>query len=147
LIMIVLLPVFGMLSDRVGYRRFLNIICYMIILFIVPVYMMLANPQKDITLVLLGLMGIATLAAGICAPAYCYAIKAFEVELRFSGVAFSWNLGLALLGGTTPMISRILSEKIGIVAPAYYLLAIAIAFVIASFFTKNKYKLKSLTKS
>lgn len=137
-IMIVLLPLFGLLSDKIGNRRSLHLVCYLTILTVIPLYIMLANVDKNILLVFMGLGGFGALAAGICAPAYSYAIKAFEVELRFTGVAFSWNVGLALMGGTTPMISRYLSERYSTIAPAYYIVVIAILFLIVSFFTKVK---------
>ncbi len=139
-IMIVLLPLFGLLSDKIGNRKFLHTMCYLTILTIIPIYMLLANVHKDVVLVLMGLSGIAILAAGICAPAYSYAIKAFEVDLRFSGVAVSWNVGLALLGGTTPVISRYLSGKFSIIAPAYYLMTVAVLFIVISFLTRHRHK-------
>ncbi len=137
-VMIILLPICGLLSDKVGHRKFLHVICVLIMLLVVPFYDMLANPQKNILMVFIGLFGIASLAAAICAPAYSYAIKAFEVELRFSGVAVSWNIGLALLGGTTPVISRYLSEKFSVAAPAYYLIATAGLFLMISFLTTKR---------
>lgn len=139
-VMIILLPMFGAVSDRVGSKKFLYIVCYSIMFTIIPCYMMLANPDKNVLLVFIGLLGISTLSAGICAPAYSYAIKAFEVELRFSGVAFSWNFGIALLGGTTPMISIFLSEKISIIAPAYYIMAVTGLFMITKFLTRKRHQ-------
>lgn len=136
--MIILLPLFGLLSDKVGHRKFLHIVCIMIILLIVPSYDLLANPEKNTILVFMGLLLLGGMSAAICAPAYSYAVKAFEVELRFSGVAVSWNIGLALLGGTTPVISRYLSEKVSVTAPAYYLMGTAILFMVISMLTAKK---------
>lgn len=138
-VMIVFLPVFGLLADKVGYRRFMYIICAIIFLIILPCYIMLAHQEKYVIDVFIGLIGLGILAAGVCAPAYAYAIKSFEVELRFSGVAFSWNLGLALMGGTTPMISRYLFETISKVAPAYYLMGLALPYILVSVVTSSKH--------
>jgi MHS family proline/betaine transporter-like MFS transporter len=137
-VMIILLPLCGLLSDKFGHRKFLHLVCVLIMLLIIPFYNMIANPDKNILMVFIGLSGIASLAASICAPAYSYAIKAFEVELRFSGVAVSWNIGLALMGGTTPVISRYLSEKFSVAAPAYYLIAAAGLFMIISLMTTKR---------
>ncbi len=138
LMMIVLLPLFGLLSDKVGHRKFLHIVCVSIMLLIMTSYNMIANPQKNVVMVFIGLFILASLASAICAPAYSYATKAFEVELRFSGVAVSWNIGLALLGGTTPVISRYLSEKIAVTAPAYYIMSVAAFFLFISLITTKK---------
>ncbi|MCE2991408.1 MAG: MFS transporter [Candidatus Jidaibacter sp.] len=139
-VMVILLPLFGHLSDKFGNRKFLYLMSFLTIATILPCYTMLANPQKDIGIVMLGLALISILAAGICAPAYSYAIKAFEVDLRFSGVAFSWNIGLAILGGTTPVISRYLSQEFSVIAPAYYLMSVALLFIIVNFLARNRHK-------
>jgi MHS family proline/betaine transporter-like MFS transporter len=119
-IMIVFMPIFGIVGDKVGYRKFFYGICYIVMFTIVPIYGLLASPD-DVSSVILGMILLGLVASAICAPAYPYAIQAFEVELRYSGVAFSWNMGLALFGGTTPAISAMLCQKYGTIAPAYYL--------------------------
>lgn len=137
--MIVLLPVFGIVADKTGYRRFFFIICYTVILTIIPVYMLMANPEHNVGMVLLGLITLGALSSAICAPAYPYAIKAFEADLRFSGVAVSWNLGNALLGGTTPMISTFLTDYFkSPIAPAFYLIAVAAIFIITKHLVTTK---------
>jgi MFS transporter, MHS family, proline/betaine transporter len=139
IVMILLLPVFGIIADKTGYRKFFFIVCYTVIIVIVPIYMMLANPIHDIGLVFLGLTLLGALSAAICAPAYPYAIKSFEVELRFSGVASSWNMGIALLGGTTPAISTYLTEKFASpIAPAYYLIGVALSLILIKAFVATK---------
>jgi MFS transporter, MHS family, proline/betaine transporter len=137
LIMIILLPFFGLISDKVGYRKFLYLVCYTVIFTIIPTYILISNEEHNILLVISGLIILGALSAAICAPAYPYSIKAFEAELRFSGVAFSWNLGNALLGGTTPAISTYLANRYGNVAPAYYLIMIAVSFIMISFLTRK----------
>lgn len=137
IVMIIFLPLFGLLSDTTGYRKFFYKVCAAIVVSVVPLYIMISCPDKNLGIVVMGLIGFGIMSAAVCAPAYSYAIKSFEVELRFSGVAFSWNLGLALMGGTTPMISRFLSERISVIAPAYYLMSLAILFILISVITKR----------
>ncbi len=139
-VMIVFLPLFGLIADKTGYRKFMYIICAFIIMTVLPVYEMIASPKDQVGEVFMGLVFLGMLASGVCAPAYAYAIKSFEVELRFSGVAFSWNLGNALMGGTTPMISRYLSEKFTPVAPAFYLMALALTYIVITIITRKKVK-------
>ena len=137
LVMVILLPLFGTLADKIGYRKFLYYVCYAIIITIIPTYGLIANTEHNVISVIVGLIILGTLAAAICAPAYPYSIKAFEVELRFSGVAFSWNLGVAILGGTTPAISTYLSSHYSYTAPAYYLVGVAALFILVSFMTRK----------
>jgi MHS family proline/betaine transporter-like MFS transporter len=135
-IMIVFMPIFGIVGDKVGYRKFFYGICYIVMFTIVPIYGLLASPD-DVSSVILGMILLGLVASAICAPAYPYAIQAFEVELRYSGVAFSWNMGLALFGGTTPAISAMLCQKYGTIAPAYYLVALSLAFITISYMTRR----------
>jgi MFS transporter, MHS family, proline/betaine transporter len=136
-IMIVFMPIFGILADKVGYRKFFYYICYITIFTIIPIYSIIADPSHNVSKVMFGVIALGILASAVCAPAYPYAIKAFEVELRYSGVAFSWNTGLAIFGGTTPAISSFLSEKYGVIAPAYYILFLAITFMAVSYSTRK----------
>jgi len=135
--MIMMMPFFGIMADKIGYRKFLYLICYIIILTVIPVFKIMASPGHVASEVFLGVFCFAALASAICAPAYPYAISAFAPELRYSGVAFSWNAGIALFGGTTPAISRYLSEKINVIAPAYYIVAMCVTFVVVSFLTRK----------
>jgi MHS family proline/betaine transporter-like MFS transporter len=136
--MILMLPLFGLMADRVGYRKFLYAVCYAILLAVVPLFYMIANPAQNVLFVFVALFFYSTLAAAVCAPAYPYAVGAFSTELRYSGVAFSWNTGIAIFGGTTPAICRILSEKLEFsFAPALYIVVMCIAFILVSFLTRK----------
>lgn len=141
IMMIVCTPAFGVAADKIGYRKFFLIVCYAVIATALPIYMLMANPYHNVGLVILGVSLLGMIAAAMCAPAYPYAIKSFEVELRFSGVASSWNLGVALMGGSTPAISLLLTEKFGTpIAPAFYLMGVAISLIfIKSFIATQKY--------
>lgn len=136
-IMIVMMPFFGILADKVGYRKFLYITCYVIIIAVVPVFMMLTDSSHNIPKVFFAIFLFSMLASAICAPAYPYAISAFAPELRYSGVAVSWNVGIALFGGTTPAISKFLVTKYGVNAPALYIMVMCVCFIAISFLTRR----------
>jgi MHS family proline/betaine transporter-like MFS transporter len=136
-VMICSLPFFGILADRIGYRKFLYKISYLIIICVVPVFVMLTNDSHNIVYVMLALLLYGLLAAAICAPAYPYAISAFSPEYRYSGVAFSWNVGIALFGGTTAPIAHILSKYFGPVAPAFYIIFMVLAFIFVTALTRK----------
>ncbi|WP_339041385.1 MFS transporter [Candidatus Lariskella endosymbiont of Hedychridium roseum] len=136
---IIILPVFGLAADKIGYSRFLHISCYAVIFTALPIFLLLSH--QDAAHVLLGTFGISILAAAVSAPAYPYAIQHFTPSLRYSGVAFSWNIGNALFGGTAPGIETIFAEKFGPHAPAYYLIAIAVIFLLVNYAIKYSAKL------
>lgn len=52
----------------------------------------------------------------------------FPTHLRYSGIAFSYNLGFAIFGGLTPLLCMVLIQKTQMVtAPAFYLMLVALA--------------------
>ena len=138
LIMVIFLPLFGMVADNVGYRKFIHFMCGVIIISSIPIYMLLANPSKDAALVLLGVFWLSCMAAAVSAPAYPYAIRSFEVELRFSGVAFSWNIGIAIMGGTAPFISAAICGFLSPTSTGIYIMSIAILYLVVSTLVSSK---------
>lgn len=51
-----------------------------------------------------------------------YMAKLFPIHVRYSGVAFSYSIGMALFGGTTPVICTLLIQKTGNhLSPAFYI--------------------------
>lgn len=135
--MICTLPLFGIIADKVGYRKFLYKVSYLIILLVIPLFMMLTNEDHNLIYVIIALFLYGILAAAICAPAYPYAISAFSPEYRYSGVGFSWNAGIALFGGTTAPIAHILCEKVGPTAPSFYIVFMVLTFVLVSGLTRR----------
>jgi len=84
-------------------------------------------------LTVLGMLGGA-----ISGAAYIFIISLFTPEQRFSGVAFSYNLGIAAFGGTSPIISRWLVEKTGLFyAPAFYIMSTASIFLLIIYLMRN----------
>ncbi|CAL7962478.1 MFS transporter [Alphaproteobacteria bacterium] len=129
ILVVVLLPIFGIFSEKIGYVKILLISAISIIVCIYPLFKLISNIEHNIWYVFIGLAGISTLCAAIGAPAYPYAIKSFPPELRYSGVALGWNLGNAIFGGTTPLICTLLTTRISADAPSYYLIFTSSLFI------------------
>lgn len=135
--MILTLPLFGIMADKVGYRKFLYKVSYLLIISVIPIFMMLTNEAHNMVYVVLALFLYGILAAAVCAPAYPYAISAFSPEYRYSGVGFSWNVGIALFGGTTASIAHILCKYVGPVAPAFYIIFMVAVFIFVTVLTRK----------
>jgi MHS family proline/betaine transporter-like MFS transporter len=57
----------------------------------------------------------------------------FPTRTRYSGLALSYNLAVALCGGTTPLVATWLVTVTGsVLAPAYYLMAAALGTTLAA---------------
>ena len=125
----ILLPLAGLLTDKIGIRRVLNLGITLTILGILPAWYLIVTQEN----LIVGLLLISLMGALMGAPAYPHAIHSFPPEIRYSGIALGWNLGNAIFGGTTPLISALTIEKIGIMGPAFYLLFTSSIFLLLRF--------------
>lgn len=134
---IVFLPVFGALADKVGYKNSLLHASYGVLLFSVPLFLLMSIPEGNFNL--LGLLMFAALAAWVCSPAYPIMIQIFPPQQRYSGIAFGFNIGLALFGGTAPMISAYLTQTTNLsYSPAFYLMGVSLFYIGVSSYTAYK---------
>jgi MHS family proline/betaine transporter-like MFS transporter len=129
-ILMISMPLFGYLSDLIGRTKVVTASSLLIFFSIVPVLQMMAMGQMANHILALTLLGI--LAASISGVSYLFIISLFRPEERFSGVAFSYNAGIAFFGGTSASISRYLIEQTGLYhAPGFYIMFTAAMFLIA----------------
>ncbi|MFQ3306903.1 MAG: MHS family proline/betaine transporter-like MFS transporter [Candidatus Midichloriaceae bacterium] len=135
--LVVSLPIFGFISDKIGYKKYIytNVFIYLILIPII--FSNIANASGNLSSVLINVSLLSIIIASVVAPYYPFAIKFFTPELRYSAVASGWNLGNAIFGGTTPLISTLLVMHIGSTAPAYYLIFTALLFLVMSFLNRK----------
>ncbi len=128
LIMVIFLPIMGMLSDRLGYTRTLVLFCLIVFVFSVPIFQLISSDDYPSILVGIALLGMV--CAGIYAPLYPFMLKLFPAELRYSGIAFSLNVGVAIFGGTSTMICLALVKSTGLLyMPAMYWCFLCLMFL------------------
>ncbi len=122
-------PFFGYFSNKLAYRKFIYAATIAIILGFIPVMIMVS--QHNHTILLLGLTMLALFAAAICTPLYIYFSDMFPTEVRYSGVAISFNLGNTLIGGLTPIISAYIVQNTGLkFAPGVYIVSLATIYLL-----------------
>ncbi|WP_416411548.1 MFS transporter [Pantoea sp. App145] len=130
LALLLFIPLFGMLGDRVGRKRMLITGCVLIILSAVPVFWAIQSHGLSAIV-----MGMAVLILGMLffegtIPATLTSL--FGTTVRYSCFAISYNLSVSVLGGTAPLVNTWLIEKTGItLIPAYYLMGGAILGLLA----------------
>jgi len=101
-----------------------------------PAFMLLAS--LEIWKQIVALTTIAMLGGFIAGTAYIFIISLFSAEERFTGVAFSYNLGVALFGGTSAVISRWLVEVTHLYhAPAFYVMITSLLFLAMAYSMKK----------
>jgi len=126
----VLIPVMGLLSDRIGYQRLFNLGLVSIILFIFPVFILLN--QHNFSHALYGELLLSVLLSPINATISTLVTDMFPVDIRASGISIGYNIGQALFGGTAPLIALTLVEYTGNpLSPAWYIFGWTIIVLIS----------------
>ena len=149
IIMLFTVPLAGICGDYFTRKKMLIITSVGIISLVLPCFYLLQT--KSILLVLLSL-GIATIISSLEQGNTLTAIvENCPENVRYTGIAFSYNLGNALFGGSTPLVVTLLTEKVGCITPAYYLIIMAsITLITATTLLSNNLSLgplRNLTRS
>jgi MHS family proline/betaine transporter-like MFS transporter len=113
-----------MLADRYGRRASLTAtaVCYVIA--VVPLFRLLSVGMVTAFLATIGLALVAGAWSAIAASAIP---EIFESWQRFSGLAIGYNLAVAILGGTTPLLATLLVQATGVRwSPALLLVAVSL---------------------
>jgi len=130
-------PIWGILSSKFTYRTFIRVTSVLIVLLYIPSFMLIS--RNDYPSLLSGLFILAMLASAICTPIYIYFSDLFPTSLRYSGVAVSFNIGITLMGGFTPLISAFLVKELNQpFAPSYYIIIMAIVYLILESYMHKK---------
>ncbi|WP_226913438.1 MFS transporter [Gephyromycinifex aptenodytis] len=133
LVMMLLLPIFGGLSDRVGRKPLWAFSLIGTALLAWPLYRLMGTSFAGaiIAFTVLGLLytpQLATISAMF--PAM------FPTHVRYAGLALGYNISTSLFGGTAGLVNQWLIERTGDpMWPAYYTILACAIGLIALFFT------------
>ncbi|WP_235946670.1 MFS transporter [Nocardia terrae] len=129
LVMMVSLPFFGRLSDRVGRRPLWLVSLLGLTVFAVPMYWLMGRGIVWAVLgfVILGLLYVPQLSTiSSTFPAI------FPTHVRYAGFALGYNVSTAAFGGTAPLINEAVIEHTGwTLFPAVYMVAASLIGLIA----------------
>lgn len=116
-------PLAGMLADRFGLARVMTISTLGLMMSIYGIFNLVST---GLTLnILLANFLLCAFAVGFIAPLNAFMNRLFPANSRYSGIAFGYGVGMATLGGTTPIIMTWLIDKTGLsMAPAFYLMSL-----------------------
>lgn len=139
--MIVFVPLSGMLCDYLGRRKMLLFNAVLISLIAIPGYYLILNQSIFVVLLVLGAF---TLASSLEQATTCVAVvENYPMPARYTGLSFAYNVGLAIFGGTTPLLCEWLIDRTHFsLIPAFYILVCALITGLVVYFwvpeTKNE---------
>lgn len=111
-IMFVFVPIAGFLSDKINRRVLVIAACFAIAicnLFLLDFII----KAKKLEMIVIYAVFSAFLMSFLIATVNIFVLEIFPARFRFSCSSLSYSLGVAIFGGTTPMILSLISEYFG----------------------------------
>jgi MHS family proline/betaine transporter-like MFS transporter len=140
-VIIILIPLFGWLSDKIGRRPVLAIGALGFVIFSYPLFLLLQQHAGNFTAVLLIQMGFAVLSGFAYAAIPATLIELMDTNIRYTAMSLPYNLANTLFGGTAPLVATYLIGATGSpLAPSFYLIFAGIAMLVAVFAIKESYR-------
>ncbi len=124
-LIVVLAPVFGAWSDKVGRRPIMLAAACGILLSCWPLLFWLTHQPSVVNLVLAQIV-FAVLIAGFSGPAPAAMAELYPPAMRSTGLSIAYNLAVTIFGGFAPFITTWLIVQTGSsLAPAWYVMLAA----------------------
>jgi MHS family proline/betaine transporter-like MFS transporter len=136
-IQLVLIPVFGALSDRYGRLPIAFPAAAAMLIVFYPLFSWLAAvPTLQTLLIVQGIIGV--LMAAYMGPLGALMAELFPARMRTTGLAISYAFGVAIFGGLAPLFNTwIIAVTGNILAPAFYLILAAAISLVALVFARG----------
>jgi MHS family proline/betaine transporter-like MFS transporter len=126
LVLVVTIPAFGWLSDRIGRKPLLLASCVAFIVLPYPLLSLLLSGASFQTLILMQIL------FGLCIALYSGAGPAaiseiFPTRIRSTWMTTGYALSVAIFGGFAPFIATLLIDETGMpIAPVFYVMAASV---------------------
>ncbi|EPN9526692.1 MFS transporter [Cronobacter malonaticus] len=127
LVATVLIPLMGLLSDKIGRKRMYAVSVMLLGAFIVPWFMLL-DTGTTWGIVIATVIAFGVLWSPITAVLGTLCSEIFHARVRYTGITLGYQLGAALAGGTAPLIATgLLAHSGGDWTPVAWYLAVTVA--------------------
>ena len=137
--MTVAFPISAYISDKIGRKPVIIASSIVLAIFTYPIFLSLHS--MNYTTSILSMMLFAFIVGSYMGPIPTLFVELFPTRVRFTAVALSYNLGVAIFGGTAPMIGAALYKVTGSqISLSYYLVFLSTLCLCALLFYKETYK-------
>lgn len=137
-IQLVLIPVFGAMSDRYGRQPIMVGSAAAMLIVFYPLFSWLAAaPTLQTLLIVQGIIGV--LMAAYMGPLSAFMAELFPARMRTTGLSVSYAFGVAIFGGLAPLFNTwIIAVTGNNLAPAFYLILAAAISLVALVFASRQ---------
>ncbi|MCW1826995.1 MHS family MFS transporter [Enterobacter asburiae] len=140
LVATIMIPLMGLLSDKIGRQRMYAFSVFVLGLFIVPWFMLL-NTGTTWGIVLATVIVFGVLWAPVTAVLGTLCSEIFSANVRYTGITLGYQLGAALAGGTAPLIATgLLAKYDGDWVPVAWYLAVTVVISLVAIFCASRVK-------
>ena len=134
-LLLIMIPLGGRLSDSVGRNSVMLTATILMGLLVYHAFLILDQGVMFFALTIQ--LFFALLFALIQGPLPAFMVECFPVKVRYTAIGLSYNITLAIFGGTTPLVSNWLIQVTGdLASPAIYLAVLAVISTISMYFLK-----------
>jgi len=140
LVATLMIPLMGLLSDKIGRQRMYAVSVFALGLFIVPWFLLL-NTGTTGGIMLATVIAFGILWAPITAVLGTLCSEIFSANVRYTGITLGYQLGAALAGGTAPLIATgLLAKYDGDWTPVAAYLLVTVAISLLAIFCASRIK-------
>ncbi len=136
--MIVLIPIFGALSDHIGRKPIMigALIVYFALTY--PLFSWMYSNPSFVSL-LTTQVALCSVLGAFFGPMSTVLAEQFQAQVRTTGLGTAYNMAVMIFGGFAPFFVTWLIQATGLpVAPAFYVMFGAAAGLLASLFLKER---------
>lgn len=139
-VLMVSILISGYLSDKYGRKTVLVFSAILMAALVYPLFKVIV--QGEWIYALTGQVIFAIILGIYMGPTPAVLVELFTTNIRFSGLALSYNISAAIFGGTVPYISiKLIEYTNNLTSPSYYILFFSFISIIALINYKDKSRL------